>query len=71
MFSEQQMNVLGHQHIAGDDKGVSLPDAFKLMLEDAVGAKGGQQRLPSITTEGDEVKDTAVLVADKALGHGK
>lgn len=65
------MDVLGHQNISGSDKGIALPNAFELVLEDAIGAGRGQQRLPSITTEGKKVEDAAFLVSDKAPGHDR
>jgi hypothetical protein len=63
------MNMLGHQNIACNDKSVPQTRAFKRALEDRVSSGLGQQRLPSITTEGKKVEDAALLVANKSLRH--
>jgi hypothetical protein len=63
------MNMLGHQDIAPNDKAIPLTHRLKFTLEDTVRTRIAQQRLPSITTEGKKVKDSALLVADKPLRH--
>ena len=56
--------MLGHQNIACNDKFVPQAHAFKRALEDRVSSGLGQQRLPSITTEGKKVENAALLVSD-------
>ena len=63
--------MLGHQYIASDDKPVFPPHCLKLKLEDSVRFAIAQQRLPSMATEGEKVEDSAFLVTDKALRHGR
>jgi hypothetical protein len=58
-----------HQNISRNYEAVFLPDYLKLTLEDGVGSVPRQQRLPAITTEGQEVKTAALLVTNEALGH--
>jgi hypothetical protein len=59
------MNVLRHQNISGHDKTVPRTHRLELSLEDSVGSLPRQQRLPAITTEGQEMKTAALLVTDK------
>ena len=44
---------------------------LKLTLEDAARRSVIQQRLPAITTEGEKVKTSALLVTDKPLRHDR
>ncbi len=68
-FAEEQMDMLGHEHIYGNGHAAPFPHSLKFAPENAVGATGGQQRSPSLTTESDKVRDAALLVTDQAFGH--
>ena len=62
---DQQVNVLRHQNIPGHHEAIPSAHCFKFMFEDAVGSLTRQQRQPAITTEGQKVKTSALLVTDK------
>jgi hypothetical protein len=65
------MNMLRHQHISRHHKSVPQPYRFKLSFEDLVRASLAQKRQSSVTTEGDEVEDAALLVTNKTLRHSR
>jgi hypothetical protein len=50
------MYVFRHDHIAGDAKAVLPAGLFQRLLKQALGQGAGQQRLPTIAAEGDEVQ---------------
>jgi hypothetical protein len=68
---DEQMNVLRHQNITSNHKAISLTHHLKFTLEDSVRRSVAQQRLPAITTEGEKVKDSAVLITNKSIRHDK
>ena len=65
----KQMNVLRHQDISGYDKAVPRTHGLKFKFEYAIRTRPRQQRLPPITTEGQEMKAAALLVSDKFSHH--
>jgi hypothetical protein len=70
----QQMHVLGHDDISGDDESVPLSDLLQFLLENAVSGSNCERRLPSMATEGHEVKVAGMLVAANShdfKGRGK
>jgi hypothetical protein len=54
-FAEQQVDVLGHDHIAGDEQTIPNPDPLQRLLEHALGLRTCQQRLTTIATKSDEM----------------
>ena len=67
---DQQVNVLRHQDIPGHHEAIPSAHCLKFTFEDAVGSLTRQQRQPAITTEGQKVKTSALLVAHK-LRHNE
>jgi hypothetical protein len=65
------MNVLRHHDIASNHESVPLTHRLKLTLEDTARRIVIQQRPPAITTEGEKVKTSALLVTDKPFRHDK
>jgi hypothetical protein len=63
------MDVLGHDDIAEDVKVISAARGFQRALEETARLRRIQMRLPLVTTEGDEVKVSGVLIADEFLRH--
>jgi hypothetical protein len=63
------MNVFRHHHIAADDKVVSVPHDFQGTLKQAARRRRAKIWEPTITTEGEEVKTSALLITDKSLRH--
>jgi hypothetical protein len=57
-LANKQMHMLRHDHISGYNETMSLPDLFKLFLENTVSEPIRKQRLPLITTENDKVIPT-------------
>ena len=60
-FSDEKMNVLGHEDVSGDDELILLSDSLKFVFEDGVCAGSREQRKTVITTEGEEVKTAGFL----------
>jgi hypothetical protein len=54
-FADQQVNVLGHDHVPGHHEMVSPAHLFQHSEKKIAPARRAQQRLPPITTAGDEV----------------
>ena len=69
-FAQQQMHVLRHHHVTGNRKLIPQANALQFLLKDGSCPRRAQFRLPPITTEGDEMKRTALLVPNKPAGHG-
>jgi len=67
----EQVNVFGHEDISGDDEAVTLANGLQFALEGGVGLLDVQERESSITTEGNEVKLTGLLVTGQVSGHGE
>jgi len=62
--------MVGHQDESGDKKAMPRPHLFQFLLEDLVAGSALEERLPSETTECDEMKMAGMLIADQAAGHG-
>jgi len=62
-FSDEEMYVLGHESVSGDDELKMLAHSIELVLEDGVSAGSREKRKPVITTEGDEVETAGFLNA--------
>jgi hypothetical protein len=60
-FSDEQVDVFGHEDIAGDYELTLLPNSFELVLEDGVCAGSREERETVITTECDEVETAGIL----------
>ena len=43
-FADQQMEVLGHDHVAEHDKAMASPDFFQKLEQQVATAGGAQQR---------------------------
>jgi hypothetical protein len=63
------MNMLRHQHIARDYKLKAPPYHLQFTFEDAAGCGLAQQRQSSVTTEGQEVEGSGLLITNKPLRH--
>ena len=67
---EQQMNMLRHENVSSDHETITERGLLQLGFEDCVAGTFCQSRLAPVTTEGQEMKDPAVLVTDKTFRHG-
>ena len=63
------MNVLRHNHITDDDKAISAANLFKDFEKLVTNRSLSQQRLATITTEGDEVEVSVPVVTLKMAIH--
>jgi hypothetical protein len=54
-FTNQQMNVLGHDHITGHDELIALPHLLQHRQKKVTEARGAEQRLSPITTASNEM----------------
>src|SRR5208283_1659865 len=68
-FADQQVNVLRHENVSGNHKFVATTHRLQFAPEEIVGSVPRQQRLSSITTEGQKVKAATLLVTNKSLRH--
>jgi hypothetical protein len=65
------MEVLGHEDAGRDGERVFPADLFEDLLDGVLGLGGVEERLTLVTTEGEEVGLTGVLVAFESVGHGE
>jgi hypothetical protein len=63
-FADQQVNMLGHNNISGDNEAVALPHLLQYLLEDAVSGPFSEQGLSLVITEGHKVEVARILIAD-------
>jgi hypothetical protein len=61
--------MLGHEDVTSDYESILFSGLFKSFFEDGVTGTLGEEWLPSITTEGDEVKHSALLETGQVFGH--
>ena len=63
------MHVFGHYDVAVDVEFEAAPDVFECGLQHALGRSIGEQGLPMITGEGQEVSLSGFVKALQAPGH--
>jgi len=68
-FADQQVNVSRHDHVTDERKTVAVPNLAKNLNESIPGANRTQERYTPVTTEGDEMKVAAAVVANEFVGH--
>jgi hypothetical protein len=54
-LADQQMNMLGHDHVADDDERIALAHLFQHRQKKVAAARSAEHRLPAITTASDEM----------------
>ena len=69
-FADEQVDVLGHDDVAEDFEVVASPGEFEGVEKDIPCLGRVEIRLTAITTEGDEVIVTFLLVSLQAQRHG-
>lgn len=69
-FADEQVDVLGHDDVAEDFEVVALAGEFEGVEEDVFCVWGVEIRFTAVTTEGDEVIVTFLLVSYEAQRHG-
>ncbi len=62
-FTDQKMNVLGHDHITDNDELVALAHPLQHGQEHIATARRGEKRLSPITAAGDEMQVSGSIVA--------
>ena len=70
-LADQQMHMLGHEHISRNHQAVASAHLLQGVLEAGVSRLVVEQRPPSIATEGEEVKLPGVLVTDQLSRRGE
>jgi len=70
-LSDEQVNVLGHDHISDHMEAVAATGLFERALEGFFGVRCVEEGLPTITAKGDEVEISALLETDKPPRHGE
>ena len=68
-FAHQKMHVFRHHHITRYDEVMPLPHSFQRRLEQVAGVRRRQKRQPTITTEGQKMKVSGLLVSNQSTGH--
>lgn len=68
-FSHQEMHVLRHNHISHDQKPIFRPNLIQDPQENIPRAGRTEQRKPSVTAEGKEVKIFPSIIAFQILWH--
>jgi len=68
-FADQQVNVFGHDHIAGDEESVPLANSLERLFEDIAGVRSGQESITMMTAEGYEVETFSLLDALESPWH--
>src|SRR5258708_7009548 len=67
-FADQQMNVLGHDHVSDDDETAAHAHLLQDFEKQIPPADGPQQRSLVITARGDEVQVSFAVVTMKTTG---
>ena len=70
-FADQQVDVLGHDHIPVDAQGEAAAHPFQNLNEQVVNGGRLESQPPMITSEGHEVRLVGLLKALQAMRHGK
>ena len=69
-LSDQQMNVIRHDHVTHQRKTIAVPDLAENLNKHIPGTNRTKQRHAPITTEGNEVKMPAPVDPNEFVGHG-
>ena len=64
-----RVDVLGHDHIADHDEAIAAANSLQDAEKEVAIALSAQQRLPLVTTGGDEMKIVGSVVAVQTRGH--
>src|SRR5580658_9717354 len=65
------MNVLRHDHVSGDNKFVLFSDSLQCVFKEILCFGLGKIRETPVTTEGEKVHITAVLITNESPRHEK
>jgi len=68
-LAHQQMKVLGHDDVAHHHELIPAANLFENCLKQVSALLCAEQRLPPITTTGDEVQVSGAVVAREIPGH--
>jgi hypothetical protein len=69
-FADQQMKVLGHDHVAEDDELIPLSYLLQNSEKQVAPPRTAEQRLALVTTAGDEMQVAISIVARQVPRHG-
>ena len=70
-FAQEQMNVLGHDHVSVHEHSEMAAHVFQTGNEEVVSFGGAEVLFAAITTEGDEVSLSGVMIAMQIPRHGE
>jgi hypothetical protein len=70
-FADEEVNVCGHDHITDDDELISSAHLLHHSQKQIATVRRAEERLPPITTTGDEVKVSSAIVAFEFAPHGR
>lgn len=63
-FADEQVDVLGHDHVADHVEPITATGLFERALEGFFGERCVKEGLPTITAKGNEVQSTGLLQTD-------
>ena len=69
-LADQQMNVLGHDHVAEDGELILLSHLLQNSEKQVAPPRTAEQRLALATTAGDEMQVAISIVACQVPRHG-
>jgi hypothetical protein len=68
-FAEEQVHVLGHDHVTDHDKTIAAADLFQHLEKEIAILPATQQGAPLITTGGDKVQVSGAVVTMESVSH--
>ncbi len=69
-FAEQEMYVLGHNHVTYDDKTIALADLLQDLEKQIAIWRAAEQWTALVATRGDEVQVSGTVVSMESVRHG-
>ena len=68
-LADEKMHVLRHDNVSSDEESVPYAGALQSEFENTARGWSAEKRSPAVTTEGDEVEMTGLMVASESPGH--
>ena len=67
----QPQERTGHPIFHFGSEGSATGDVFKASEEEVEGRGAAEQRFAAVTAEGDEMRESGVLISAQSAGHGE
>ena len=69
-FADQQMNMLGHNHVPGYDETITGPHLFEDFEKEIPPPRRAEKSQAMVAAEGDEMRVAGAVITMQAPGHG-